>query len=197
MSPRRLYAPVVLLTLAAGGAAFFMAGRTWTGVDIAANGLPADFVAVNGSVTVSGSAAEPLVPALALVVVASALAVLAASARVRIGVGVLLLVTAVAAIVIVLTGGSALDDAVRRAVEDSPAFTGGSVPDGRDDTAWPFATIGAFAVAAVCGLLVLRLGPSWPTMGRRFEAPGARAERPVETEADMWKALDEGHDPTQ
>jgi len=191
MSPRRLYAPVVLLTLAAGGAAFITAGRSWAGVDISTTGLPAD------AVSITGSDAQPLVPALALVVVASSLAVLAASVRVRRAVGVLIALVSLAAIVVVLTDGSALDDAVRSAVHDSPAFTGGSLPDTRDDTLWPFATLVAFVVAAGCGLLVTRYAGSWPTMGRRYEAPGARAQQPVETEADIWKALDEGRDPTQ
>jgi hypothetical protein len=48
--------------------------------------------------------------------------------------------------------------------------------------------LAAFAVA-------VRRAPRWPAMGSRYDAPGARTAEPA-TEQDMWRALDEGHDPT-
>ena len=111
MNTRRLYAPVVLGTLAAGGLAFFSASRTWAHVRIATDGLPSD------SVDVTGTDAQPLVSALAIVVVTAALAVLASSPRVRRVVGVFTVLVAIAGAAIVLLGASSLDDAVGRAVE--------------------------------------------------------------------------------
>ena len=126
MTPRRLYAPVVLGTLAAGGLAFFAIGRTWARSEVVAEGLTAD------KVSVSGSDAHPLASALALIIVASALAILASSRRVRRAVGVLTVVVAFIAIAIIVLGGDALDDTVTAAVEKSPAFTGGNLPDDMD-----------------------------------------------------------------
>jgi uncharacterized membrane protein (TIGR02234 family) len=60
-------------------------------------------------------------------------------------------------------------------------------------------TLAAFAVAVVAS-------PGWPAMGTRYDAPGARpAASPAgsgggiaepATERDMWRALDDGRDPT-
>ncbi len=88
VTPRRLYAPVVLGTLAAGGLAFFALGRTWASSNVVADGLSTD------TVSATGSDAHPLASALALVIVASALAILAASKRIRRAVGVLTVLVA-------------------------------------------------------------------------------------------------------
>ncbi|MCW2751888.1 MAG: family rane protein [Aeromicrobium sp.] len=191
MNVRRLYAPVVLGTLAAGGLAFFTASRTWAHARIAAEGLPPD------TVKVSGSDAQPIVTALALVAVTAALAVLASSPRLRRGVGVFTVIVALAGIVVVLTGGSSVDDAVAKAVKASPAFTGSNTPT-THHTIWLALTVVAFLLVAGLGAVTARFGPLWPTMSSRYDAPRVRAAKVApQTDADMWKALDEGHDPTQ
>ena len=191
MNVRRLYAPVVLGTLAAGGLAFFTASRTWAHARIAAEGLPPD------TVKVSGSDAQPIVTALALVAVTAALAVLASSPRLRRVVGVFTVIVALAGIVAVLTGGSSVDDAVAKAVKASPAFTGSNTP-ATHHTIWLALTVVAFVLVAGLGAVTARFGPIWPTMGSRYDAPRVRGAKVApQTDADMWKALDEGHDPTQ
>ncbi len=187
MISRRLYAPVVLALLAAGGLAFFAASRTWIEATVRAKGLPPDTIAV------SGTDAQPLVPALALVVVTGALAVLAASMRVRWVVGVLMVVVGLGAAILVATSGSALDEALDDAVRISTAFTGTNAPDGRLVVVWPVLTGASYVLAAGLGLIVVRNAGTWPTMGRRYESPAA----PMETEDDLWSALDEGRDPTE
>ncbi|MCW2800367.1 MAG: family rane protein [Aeromicrobium sp.] len=188
---RRLYAPVVLGTLAAGGVAFFTASRTWAHARVAAEGLPPD------TVKVSGSDAQPIVTALALVAVTAALAILAASPRLRRVVGAFAVLVALTGIAVVLTGGSSVDDAVTKAVKASPAFTGSNSP-AIHHTLWPALTIVAFLLVAGLGAVTARYGPIWPTMGSRYDAPRVRATKVApQTDADMWKALDEGHDPTQ
>jgi len=190
VTSRRLYAPVVLTLLAAGGLAFFAASRTWVEATVQAKGLPTDAVAV------SGTDAQPLVPALALVVVTGALAVLAASVRVRWVVGVLVFVVGVGAAILVATSGSALDDALDDAVRSSTAFTGSNVPDGRQVVLWPVLSGASFVLAAVLGLLVIRNAATWPTMGSRYESPTGKSQD-ARTEDDLWSALDEGRDPTE
>ena len=70
-------------------------------------------------------------------------------------------------------------------------------------TAW-------FWVAAVCAVVsvvataaAVRFAPAWPAMGSRYDAPGASpAAAPTGSttgeveEIDLWKSMDEGHDPT-
>ncbi|GAA3535056.1 hypothetical protein GCM10022234_34810 [Aeromicrobium panaciterrae] len=192
MTPRRLYAPVVLGTLAAGGLAFFALGRTWVRGTVVAEGLSSE------KVTATGSDAHPLASALSLVIVASALAVLAASRRVRRVVGVLTVIVALVALSFIVFASGAVDDTLKAAVEKSPSFTGGNLPGDTTRTAWSWVAIAAFVLAAVLGAVTTRFAAVWPTMGSRYDAPpvrpGAQAEH---DDNDMWKALDEGRDPTQ
>lgn len=192
MTPRRLYAPVVLGTLAAGGLAFFALGRTWARSKVVADGLTTD------TVSTTGADAHPLASALALVIIASALAILAASRRIRRVVGVLAVVVALVGIWIIVQGGDALDDTLTAAVEKSPAFTGSNHPDVVEETSWRLVAMVAFAIAAVLGAVTTRLALQWPTMSSRYDAPPVRpSAQQTQDDHDMWKALDEGRDPTQ
>ena len=74
-------------------------------------------------------------------------------------------------------------------------------------TGWFWLAAVAALVVLASTVLALRLVRTWPEMGSRYDAPtGARAgsdadapagpaERPTEN-IDIWKALDEGRDPT-
>ncbi len=192
MSAHRLYAPVVLGTLAAGGLAFAGTGRTWAHSSVIADGLSTQ------KVSVTGADAHPLASALALVVIASALAIPAASNRVRQAVGILTVVVSLVAIWMIVLGGDALNEAMTSAVKASPAFTGSNLPDDVHQTAWRLVAIAAFVLAAGLGMLTARFGRTWPTMGARYDPPPVRpSSRMAHEDADMWKALDEGRDPTQ
>lgn len=192
MNRRRLFGPVVLGTLAAGGLAFLAASRAWVQTRVQADGLPTD------ALSVSGSTAQPLVPALALVVVTAALAALASSVRLRRIVGAFTMLVAIVGVALIATGGSALESAVQQAVEESPAFTGTNIPDTQQHTIWRLVAAVAFVLAAMLGALTARFAPIWPTMGSRYDAPRSRTEIATpETEADIWKAFDQGRDPTQ
>jgi hypothetical protein len=51
-------------------------------------------------------------------------------------------------------------------------------------------------------VLAMRWAPQWPEMGSRYDAPGVQSEPasvPPEDQSslDLWKALDEGKDPTE
>lgn len=192
MTPRRLYAPVVLATLAVGGLAFLAAGRTWAEADVQAEGL------ASATIRVTGSSAQPLVTALAIVVVTAALAILAAGPRVRQVVGVLtVLVGLGGAVLVPRSGGDALGEAVRSAAEQSPAYTGPSSLGAVSYAEWDVLAIVAFVLAAGLGAVTVRLAGRWPTMSSRYDAPTARRAPDVApTDADMWKAMDRGDDPT-
>ncbi len=182
----------MLGALATGGLAFFAASRTWAHTTVEASGVP------TAPVAVSGADAVALVPALALVIVAASLAVLAASARVRRAVGLLIIVVALIGVVVILGAESAIDKAVDSAVRDSPAFIGTNTPDAVSHSVWRWVTVAGFVLSALVGVVITRFGALWPTMGRKYDAPKAHTPTAeVETESDIWKALDDGRDPTQ
>ncbi len=191
MTARRLYAPVVLATLAAGGLAFFAAGRTWVTSEVVSEGL------APATVSVSGTDAQPLVSALALVVITTSLAILAAGPRLRQAVGVLtILAAATAAIVVPRSGSNRLADALTSAAEKSAAYSGPASMTDVSHKPWDLVTIAAFVIAVVLGALTVRFGPQWPTMSSRYDAPSTRPATNDLSDSDMWKAMDDGHDPT-
>lgn len=188
--PRRWYGPVVLALLVAGGVAFLAAGRPWVTAAIGDGEGP------GASFELTGSDVAPAAGALGVVIVAAALAVLASGGWFRRVIGLVIVAMAVA-------GGWATftdpGDAIDRTVAESVTFSTGE-PVASDGTIWPWVALGAFVVAGLLGLAVTRYGAAWPTMGRRYEAPGAgrsdEADVPEQTEADLWKSLDHGIDPT-
>ena len=189
---RRLYGPTVLAGLAIGGFAFLAAGRVWGSAQVVASGLPSD------TVTVTGTEALPVASALALVIVAGSIAVLAASARIRRIVGAVLVITGVVGTVLAFRYDGPLLDALSTAVKESPAFTGTNTPDVFSMTSLPIIVAADFMLAAILGVLVVKYGPEWPTMGRKYDSPSARASaEDPDSESDLWNALDDGRDPTQ
>jgi hypothetical protein len=130
----------------------------------------------------------PLALALALVVLAAWGAVLVTRGRTRrvvLGIGLL------AALGVVACAAAApfvLPDQIRDGLPDAP-----------HDAADPTAAYLVSCVAAVAGVAALAVAwvqvPRWPTMSSRYDAPAARSAAPHET--DLWKALDEGRDPTE
>ena len=178
----------MLVGLAAAALTAVAGARTWAH----ASGRSAG-VRVTG--TASGSESAPLVVALGLVALAAWGVVLVLRGRVRrvvAGLGALASLGALAAAL--ASPGRARSDAVHAAVAkgglDPDAFTvslGG----------WYWvALVGAALATAAFVVAVLHL-PAWPAMGSRYDAPSAQPapEEPA-TERELWKALDDGRDPT-
>lgn len=192
MSSTRSYALVVVAGVAAGGLGFLSAGRPWSRVTISSAGMPAD------RVLVTGTDALPLVSAMALVVLAGSVAVLASSPRVRVVVGLVIICAALTAVVDIVAGTGAVHDAVLERVRSSTSMTGGvraqeAVAAAAAATAWRWIALLAMVVAALAGSAVVLLGRTWPTMGRRYDAPATATSV---RDDDPWKALDRGEDPT-
>ena len=195
MNARRWYAPTVLALLASGGLIFFAASRTWLSATVESKGLPSDLVEVTGTQT------QPIIPALGLVIAAAGLAILATRGRLRQIVGALTILAGVTVVIVVLAGGDTRAASLSDAVEQSTAFTGGNTPPTDEHAIWLWTVAPAAVVATALGALAVVAGRSWPSMSRRYEAPGRpRDGRPVDLHraegADLWKALDEGEDPT-
>lgn len=197
---RRVYAAAVLSGVAAGALIFFAASRTWASVEVAPAGMTAE------TVSVSGSTAVPLVAAMAFVVMAGSIAVVASSGWLRRAVGVLVVLAAAVAVYACATAGAAVDDALREAIGASPSMTAGpeqqdALVADADSTWWRWVSLAAALVAVAVGCTVVARGGGWPRMGQRYDAPGAtrrETERPAEDRdvGDLWKALDDGEDPT-
>jgi hypothetical protein len=60
-------------------------------------------------------------------------------------------------------------------------------------TSWPVVAGVAAALSAAGFGVVLARAQRWPEMSRRYDAP---SDQPEQTDNDLWKALDEGRDPT-
>ena len=198
---RRSYGIAVIAGIAAGAVMIWAASRTWASVEVAPSGMTSDDVGV------TGSTALPVVGAMAFVVMAGSIAVIASGGWLRRAVGVVIVLAAGSALVASVIAGSAIDDALHEAVVSSTSMTGGEQQaDGyvaaADNSIWRWIAAASSAIAVAVGCLVVAYAPRWPRMGKRYEAPGARTPVADTTEpedrdvADLWKALDEGDDPT-
>jgi len=138
----------------------------------------------------------PAASALSLVVLACWGVLLVTRGLVRRVVAVVAVLASLGLAAAVVLGHSAAPDHVRDAYHD----LGVDHPD--------VSLTGWYWVAAVATLLTLLttvaavlLVPSWPEMGRRYDAPADAAPEPGKApeereNLDLWKAMDEGRDPT-
>ncbi len=187
---RGTFAPVVLGGLVSSGLVAISADQTWF------SGTASDAVATLAPTT-DLTPQVPLSLALSLVALASWGVVLVTRGRVRRAVAALALLGAVGSLVSTVVGGFQVPDQVRQAASAAGSSTEVSMQ------AW-------FPVALVAGVLAVvaagagvRWTPTWPEMGRRYDAPvaggGSEATALLGDEPDnlgLWKAIDEGHDPT-
>ena len=181
----RSYGPAVLLGLGGATLAAVAGTRGW----VTAHG---DAAGIKVQTVVKGSDVAPLVTALALVALAAWGVVLVMRGRMR---RVVALVGALASLGSVIAGIDAFDGA-QNAAFAALADKGATGDVGTSTlTAWYYlAGLGAAAAVVAFLVAVVRV-PGWPEMGRKYDAPGTRSEQPP-TENDLWRALDEGHDPT-
>jgi uncharacterized membrane protein (TIGR02234 family) len=189
MADRRSFGAVVGCGLASAVLAAVAGRQPW-----AHGSAPGGFGELSATVE---AGKVPAASALSLVVLACWGVLLVTRGRVRRVVAVLAALASVGLAVAVVVGFSTAPDHVRDAYHE----LGVAHPD--------VGLSGWYWVAAVATLLTLlttlaavRLVPTWPEMGRRYDAPAdaspASAEPPpAEREnLDLWKAMDEGRDPT-
>jgi uncharacterized membrane protein (TIGR02234 family) len=72
---------------------------------------------------------------------------------------------------------------------------------GVSHTVWFWLALLGAVLSLVASALAVLLTPAWPEMGSRYDAPTASAPAPVvepeeQSSLDLWKAMDEGRDPT-
>jgi uncharacterized membrane protein (TIGR02234 family) len=167
----------------AGGAtlASVSAGRDWATASAKVAGM-------GSHAATKGSEAAPLALALALVCLAAWGAILVARRNARRVVALIGFVSAVGAIVSAYAGaGRAKDDAVG-------ALVGQADGAATHLTGWYAAALVGATLTALAFVAALVLVRDWPEMSGRYDAPGSQPTEPDQT--DLWKSLDEGHDPT-
>lgn len=142
----------------------------------------------------SGGGQVPSATALGLVVLAAWGALLVLRGRWRRAVAVLGAAAAVGVLVVTLAAWRSVPDQLGSRLGELGAAGHAVRPTG-----WY-----AVGLVAACGSLVSLAAawwtlPTWPEMGRRYDAPGARGpgeDRPSGSGRELWDALNEGHDPT-
>ncbi|MFD7910349.1 TIGR02234 family membrane protein [Streptomyces sp. NPDC059752] len=184
---------VALLLGALGATVVLLAsGRTWARGTAAIGSDSLQLAA-------DGRAVTGLPAALAIVGLAALVAVFAVRGRSRLLVSGLLALSGLGATLSAVFGAdgrSALDAQAARTTADSAAHVAGLT-----QTTWPYVTAAGAVLILAAGLLALRFGRSWPSMGGRYERDGSPRARTVaavdpDRPEDLWKALDRGEDPT-
>ncbi|WP_244927616.1 Trp biosynthesis-associated membrane protein [Nocardioides sp. W7] len=196
MSGRRSFGPVVLLGLAGAALAAVAGSKPWVDWD-AERTVSGDTPLAGYSL--SDTAGEvPLAGALALVVLACWGVVLVTRGLVRRVVTVLGLLASLGLLATTLLGYGPAADGIR------DAFAGYDEGPDVGRTVWFWAALVGALVCVATSALAVRLVSRWPEMGRRYDAPAAAAvaDRPEaapeeQSSLELWKALDEGRDPTE
>ncbi len=178
---RRLFGPTVLLGLVGSGLAALAGGKPWAAPDSRA-----------GSALVDHSGGHvPLAGALGLVALACWGVVLVTRSRVRRAVAALGAVVAVGLVLTVVVGRSAALDSAR-----SATVVLGSGETSAQVTGWWWVALVGSLLALTASALALRFCGAWPEMGSRYDAPATRPQAEDLDDLDLWRAIDQGHDPT-
>lgn len=178
---RRLFAPAVLAGLAGSGLAALSGGKPWAAPDARA-----------GSTLVDHSGGHvPLAGALGLVALACWGVLLVTRGRVR---------RLVAALGALVAAGLVVTAVVGRSTALASARAATVVLGERDTSAhvtgWWWAALVGSLLALAAAAVALRFCGSWPEMGSRYDAPATRPRAEDLDELDLWRAIDQGHDPT-
>jgi uncharacterized membrane protein (TIGR02234 family) len=184
---RRTFGPVVLLGLATSGLAAVASSKPWIGGTT--GGGDATMTALDAGTR------YPVASALSLVLLASWGVLLVTRGRVRRAFAVVAALASVALVVAVVTAYVTLPDTAR----DSYDELMGRASADQGFTGWFWTAAVCAVLSLVPAVLAVRLAPTWPEMGSRYDAPGTHERADGETrsrEQDLWEALDEGRDPT-
>jgi len=190
---RRTFGPVALLGLVAGALGAVAASFPWVvDADASAAGDPVPGIAVSDPVAAAGE--MPLALALSLVVLAGWGVVLVTRGRLRRVVAGVGLLASLGLVATVAVGLVTLEDRVAEAISERGSNVGTT-----EFTAWFLVAAVAAVASVVVAALAVAWAPAWPEMGRRYDAPGAAPAQVAPEERsnlDLWKSMDEGHDPT-
>jgi uncharacterized membrane protein (TIGR02234 family) len=183
---RRTFGPTVAVGLAGAGLAAFAGNETWVvGTDC-----------VTSVTARTGGAESPATTAVALALMASWGVLLVTRGRFRRLLSVLTALLALGLALTVLLDIAGTADALRATFRST-----GLDCAGVHRTGWCWTAVASLPFVVVPALAAVRLVPGWPEMGRRYDAPADATPTPVQPpeeqeNLDLWKAMDEGRDPT-
>jgi uncharacterized membrane protein (TIGR02234 family) len=189
--PRRTFAPVLLVGLASATLCAVAGTKPWAKVtDSDAPGSAAAVALSFGDV-----GQMPVAGALSLVVLAAWGVLLVTRGWVRRAITVVGAVAALGVVASVVVGYSSTQDDVADSVRQIGATSVDTTPTG-----WFWAAAVSSLVSLVATVLAVRYVRHWPAMGSRYDAPSARPAPVVDpdeaADGELWRAIDEGHDPT-
>lgn len=185
--PRRTFGPVVLLGLASALLAAIAGTNAWVAGDQALQIPDAALADTLGE--------SPLGAALGLVLLACWGVVLVTRRLFRRAVAWLGVAAALGYAVTVAAAPVTLTDRVADQLAEATATDSVAV----SLTGWWWVAVAAAVVVVVTSIAGALLVKAWPEMGARYDAPadsGPAPDAPLESNLDIWKALDEGRDPT-
>lgn len=198
------FGPIVLAGLGGGLLAAVASARRW--IDVAGAVSEASGDMSTAYVSPWATAAEvPLASAVSLVVLASWGVLLVTRGRVRrLVAGLTTAAAAVLGAVVVWARWTLPDKVLEAARGEFGSIAESSASDLSWTGWWWLALLGAL-VCAGAGVLAVTRVPRWPEMGRKYDAPGTDGPQapvadpadPERTSIDLWKAIDEGRDPTE
>lgn len=191
---RSTFGPVLLVGLASAGLAAVACAKAWYVLPDAAQTLDVP-IANDDQFAVD----VPLAGALSLVLLACWGVLLVTRGWMRRAVAILALVSALGLAATIIQGARTLDDTLQDRLTDAGVSADVSSLDPHL-TGWFWVAVATTVVSVLATAVAVREVPSWPTMGSRYDAPTGSASGPVDVEdageAELWKAIDEGHDPT-
>ncbi len=194
-SGRSTFGPVVLFGLVSAVLAAVAGAKPWAAHAASKGGQAGDV-----SLLQSDVGTMPLAGALGLLLLASWGVLLVTRGKVRRVLAVVALVVSLGLVACAVVGAFTVPDDVRNVYS---VLTRQGFQLDVHLTGWYWAAAVGAVLSVVATLLAVRLTPAWPEMGTRYDAPGAAAAGPSPTtddtdttNLDLWKAIDDGDDPT-
>jgi uncharacterized membrane protein (TIGR02234 family) len=188
------FALALVLDVVGAGVALLLSLQSWQTVTTARAGRAADVL------DVSGRSVDGAYPALALVALAGVVAVLATRRVLRRAVGVLIALAGAGLVWRAVTAFSPVGAVRARALVRSKhetVSTAGVVPHVDVHPLWPVLSLVCGVLVLASGVLIAWRGQRWQVMSARYEAtPAAASDDQAKAAATLWRALDEGEDPT-
>jgi uncharacterized membrane protein (TIGR02234 family) len=163
------------------------ASRSWAAIDVRPGLISTELV--------SGlEKASPVALSLTLVTLASWGTFLVTRGRLRILVAYLAATAAAGVLLVQVLWLVNIDTEVRQ------TFSSAGVTDDESSIRpWFWVTLVCTAGALMLSVMAARAASGWPEMGRRYDAPGTPRQSggtDLGSPLEVWRALDEGHDPT-
>lgn len=191
--PRKTFGPVVLVGLGSAALAAVAGTKPWLASEVGASQLGGETLAQQVGLDVDA----PLAGALSLVLLAAWGVLLVTRGRVRQIVAALAALASVAVLVIAVSARFTMRDDLRARFTDNNLA---DAYDGSHFTGWWYAALAGSAIAVFAAAAAVRFVRHWPEMGSRYDAPGTAPDTPEDLEnaspTELWKAIDEGRDPT-